>query len=309
MELTEKTASTAISIKNVLFATDFSPASEAALPYAIAISRRYGSTLHAAHVVSEAALARSGGWVDPSMLATVYENMQNEAREKMHGLSSRLGVIPHHVWVCSGLFWDALAGIISEHQVDLLVAGTHGRTGVNRLLMGSMAEEILRHARCPVLTVGPKVSESREELQTGNGEPPEVRFRRILYATDFTPESLAARPLAISLAQEFQARLTLLHVIGEHTDPNRLSSTMENAKRRLEGLVSKVEGLPQRPAFLLEFGSPAEGILETAKEQHADLIVLGVRPLGYMGLATHIPWTTAPKVVGGALCPVLTIRG
>lgn len=247
MELTESVKSASISIKNLLFATDFSEASEAAFPYAISISRRYGSTLHAANVVTESAFVLSSGWADPTLIGTVYENARSVAHDKMCGLAGRMAGVPHETWVCTGDFWDAISEVISANHIDFLVAGTHGRTGVSKLLMGSTAEQILRRAHCPVLTVGPKVAAPYRSAPRlpGNGHPApaEIRFQRILYATDFTTPSLAAKPLAFSLAREFGADLTLLHVIEEHADLTRKPGPIESAARQLEGIVSKEECL------------------------------------------------------------------
>jgi len=147
-----------MAVKNVLFATDFSPTSESALPYAAAICRRFGSTLHTAHVLSEAGLLMMAGGVDYVSMGTIYEDAQNEAKERLDQISEHIEGIPHRNYVRHGQVWKTLANIIAENEVDLVVVGTHGRTGLGRLLLGSVAESILRHAPCPVLTVGPKVS-------------------------------------------------------------------------------------------------------------------------------------------------------
>jgi nucleotide-binding universal stress UspA family protein len=179
---------------------------------------------------------------------------------------------------------------------------------LSKLLLGSIAEQILRRAPCPVLTVGPRVAGlPTSTFGNGNSAPVEIRFQRILYATDFTPQSLAAKPLAVSLAREFGAELTLLHVIEEHADLSRKPGPLESATQRLEELVSEKEALS--PKAVVEFGSPSGRILEVGEEHHADLIILGVRPPGYLGVVSHVPWATVPKVVAEACCPVLTVRG
>ncbi len=148
----------ALAVKNVLFATDFSATSEAALPYATAICRRYGSTLHLAHVLSDANILLLSGGVDYVSMGTLYEDAHTEANQKLDAISSRLEGISHHNYVRHGQVWKSLEGIVAENEIDLIVLGTHGRTGLGKLLLGSVAEDILRHAPCPVLTVGPKVS-------------------------------------------------------------------------------------------------------------------------------------------------------
>src|SRR6266567_6215581 len=155
-QVTKKTA--AISVKNVLFATDFSETSEAALPYATAICRRFGSTLHSAHVLSDASLLMMTGGVDYVSMSTIYEDAHSEAGEKLDQISAHLGGINYRKHVRHGQVWKNLEGIVDENQIDLIVVGTHGRSGLGKLLLGSVAEDILRHAPCPVLTAGPKVS-------------------------------------------------------------------------------------------------------------------------------------------------------
>src|SRR6202007_220803 len=120
---------TAIALKNVLFATDFSATSEAAFPYAAAICRRFGSTLHTAHVISEASLLMMSGGVDYVSMGTIYEDAHTEAKEKIDQMAAR-GEVPIHCYVRHGQVWKGLAAIIEENEIDLVVVGTHGRTGL-----------------------------------------------------------------------------------------------------------------------------------------------------------------------------------
>lgn len=311
MELLEQKISAAISLKNILFATDFSEACEAALSYAAAMSLRYGGTVHVAHVLPELNVVRPSP-IDPITIASIYEDAHSGTQEKMQQLSLRLKGFPHHTYIRHGKVSKVLSQIIDENQIDLLVTGTHGRTGVGKLLLGSVAEEIFRTATCPVLTVGPRVQKlvgSPHYLADDETMPTNVEFRRILYATDFTPDSLAAASYAFSLAREFGTRLTLLHVMEEYGDHlHERPGPIEVALLQLKKLSWEEAGLRYSPETLVEFGSPAASILETAMQRVADLIVLGVRP-GHIDASTHLPWATAHKVVARASCPVLTVRG
>src|ERR1700756_5408848 len=118
-----------LSVKNVLLATDFSATSEAAFPYATAICRRFGSTLHMVHVLSDTGLLMMTGGVDYVSMGTIYEDAQNEAREKLETISSRLENIPRRLYVRHGQVWKNLALILEANEIDLIVVGTHGRTG------------------------------------------------------------------------------------------------------------------------------------------------------------------------------------
>ena len=309
--LAERKSFVPVAPRNVLFATDFSPTSEAALPYATAVCRRFGSTLHAAHVLSEANLLVMSGGVDYVSMGTIYETAHQEAEERLAHMALRFEGIPHHNCVCHGLIWQNLAEIMAENEVDLVVVGTHGRTGLGKLLLGSVAEDILRHCPCPVLTVGPKVS-GRAKLPAlpaagRDLAPPELDLQQIIFATNFVPGTAVAAQAAVSLAETFRARLTLLHVFEDYTHLGSQPNLIEDGVQRLKDLLPKDVVLPYAPETALEFGPAPERILRVAAQREADLLVLGARPAARAG-STHLPWTTAHQVIAQAHCPVLTIR-
>ncbi len=289
---------TRVSIKNVLFATDFSPVSEAAFQYAEAIARKFGSKLHAVHVVPPQAYkyVPGGGGEVP------WDIDEHQAKEEMEHLEARMTGIPHDALTVRGEIADSIHILIVEKNADMLVVGTHGRRGLARVLMGSVAERIFRQAPCPVLTVGPKVA---------SDAPREIEFNRVLFATDFSEASLAAAPYAFSLAQEFQARLTLMHVVALPLDPMESHQViLSEREKKLRNLLPAEIDLWCRPDYAITFGDAAENILKLAKEREADLIVLGVRGAGgAVGVATHVADAVAHEVVCQAKCPVLTVRG
>jgi nucleotide-binding universal stress UspA family protein len=223
----------------------------------------------------------------------------------MQRVEAQLTGVPHEVTVVQGVgVWPELEEAIAGCSADLIVLGTHGRTGAQKLLLGSVAEEIFRRSRAPVLTIGPWV---RHGVHNG------AHFNRVLFATDFTPESLAATPYAISLAQENQALLILLHVIHEREQQIKgqpSETSIANVMHRLLELVPKHAEFWCRPEQVVEFGEPAERILQAATHRDVDLIVLGVRDAaGHLGAATHLGRTVAHKIVAHAKCPVLSVRG
>jgi len=306
VKLLEEKNNTAISLKNILFATDFSEVSETALPYAAAMSFRYGGMVHLVHALPEIDLVHTTA-IDPATVGSFYEDTHSDAQEKMQDLSLRLRGLPHHTYIRRGKVGEVLSGIIHEHKVDMLIAGTHGRTGLGKLLLGSVAEEVFRSAVCPVFTVGPKVPRPQRRCNS-DIEPASIEARQILYATDFSSQSLAAASYAFSLAQEFRSRLILLHVIQEYgEDLHERPGPIDTALRKLEELQSEHADLRWSPEAMVEFGSPSDHILRTAAERDIDLIVLGARP-GHVEAATHLPWATAHQVVARANCPVLTVR-
>ena len=290
-------ATTRISLKNVLLATDFSPVSEKAVCYAKGIARRYGAKIFATHVVSPDEVPM----VPPESWGSCQQILDEAARREMETLSGRLQGISHEAVLRYGGIWDTISALIEKDDIDLLVMGTRGREGLERLLMGSVAEEVFRRAACPVLTVGPNVTSAAE---------PEANFKEIVLATDFSPEWRAAAGYAISLAQDYQARLTLVHVVSQSVeglaDMERITiGRMED----LHALVPADAELWCRPEYVVEFGDPAQRILDAARERKADLIVLGVRPAtGHLGAATHVGAATAHTVVSLAPCPVLSVR-
>lgn len=311
MRTLEPKLETTVALKNILFATDFSDASEAALRYVTSFSLRYGSTIHLAHVLPDVTFLRPGA-PDPAVVGLIYEEAHSGAQEKMQRLADRLRGFPHQTYVRHGQTCQVLGEIIGEQQIDLLIAGTHGRTGLGKLVMGSVAEEILREASCPVLTVGPKVvgtlpPGSRRDRELA---PTQVNVRQVLYATDFKQESHEAAHYAISFAREFRAHLALLHVIEDYGDqPYERPGPIDNALAKLRELVPDDGGLRYPPEILAEFGSPAECILQSAEDRDVDLIVLGVRPAtGHIGAATHLGRAVAHKIIVGAHCPVLTVH-
>jgi len=297
-----------ISVKNVLYATDFSATSEAALLYATALCRRFGSTLHLAHVLSDTNLLLMTGGVDYVSFQTLYNDAQNIAQEKVQNIAAGLGEIPYRTYVRHGKVWTNLSRIVAENAVDLIVVGTHGRKGLGKLVLGSVAEDILRHAPCPVLTVRPAVY-GRANLPGfyGNGRElgrVELDLHRIVYATNLTFASLKVAPVALALAAEFQARLTLIHAVEGDSRLGTQPEPINNGMRKLQEELPKA-GLAYAPEILTDFGSAWYCIVNKAAECEADLIVLGAHTADR---ATHLPWSTVHQVVAHASCPVLTVR-
>ena len=294
-------AESRVSLKNILYATDFSGPSESALPFALTMAREYDSKIIALHVL----LPVTYGFAPPESAAVVADGLEERAKAEMQRIESQLAGLPNDVLIERDLgVWAAISRFIEEKDVDLIVLGTHGRTGAQKVLMGSVAETIFRQSPVPVLTIGPRV---------GRGLHGAARFRRILFATDFTTESLAAVPYAVSLAQEHQAYLTLLHVVRPFPGNAVKDDKSQSAAAilyRLHELIPAEADLWCHPETVVEYGEPAERILAAVHERNADLVVLGVRGAqGRLGAATHLERATAHKVVAQADCPVLTVRG
>lgn len=284
-------------LKNILFATDFSVASDAAIPHARALARWYGARLFVTHIVPpEPHLAVPVEPV-PIDMNRVWEN----AAGKMESYSAQrlFEQVPHQFLMRRGELKDIIHETICQRNIDLLVLGTHGRHGIGKLALGSRAEQIFRSANCPVLTVGPKAAPWPEELE---------KLKRIVFATDFSTGSLQALPYALSLAEENQATLSLLHLITLAPMEQDRDAVEEYVRARLQTLVPAEATAWCTPEFIVRYDFPAEGILKVAEEISADLIVMGVHQARFPRLAAHTPWATAYEVVCRAHCPVLTVR-
>jgi nucleotide-binding universal stress UspA family protein len=302
-----------LQIASVLVATDFSSASEKPVHHALAIADSFGAKFYVLNVVSSVGFTLAG----PEAVFAAEQAVGEDARrleEKLfaQGAFARL---EHEVLVRQGLVWKELLEVVREKEIGLTVIGTHGRRGMGKLVLGSVAEQIFRHAEGAVLTVGPgSYREPRVETTRPN--------RRFLFATDFGDASLKALPYAVSFANHFGATLVLYHMVpavlvpedfNVYTarDMQRLGEEANAASlKRLRWLVRDFS-LKMQPEFEVEdaTASPAaDQILRFATRINVDLIVVGLHRSTQIGMASHLPWTTAYEVVCGANCPVLTVR-
>jgi nucleotide-binding universal stress UspA family protein len=205
----------------------------------------------------------------------------------------------------------AILAEAAEQKPDLLVLGTHGRSGFKRLLLGSVAERVIRRSSCPTLVVPPRAADIPAATTP-------VRFRQIVCAVDFSEWALVAATLGIRLARQTAAHLTLLHAIQrppelaeDATDPDfnvdRIRAAAEaDALRRLRDLIPHTSDIPGAITTRVEEGEPYRAVLRTASDVHADLIVMGVR--GRNATDLTIFGSTANHVVREAACPVLIVR-
>ena len=223
-----------LSVKNVLFATDFSLTSEAALPYAAAICRRFGSTLHTVHVLSDASLMMMTGGVDYVSMGTIYEDAHAEAKQRLDQISERVEGISHHNYVRHGQVWKSLCGVIHENEIDL-GGGRYSRAhGLGKVAARFRGRGHFAAFSLPGSHRWTKSFWTREiaRVSTTGGRdlaPPELELRQILFATNFARNSALAAQDATALAAEFHARLILMHVIEDYT---RLGSDPGTDRRK-----------------------------------------------------------------------------
>jgi nucleotide-binding universal stress UspA family protein len=281
-----------LALKKVLFATDFSPVSQAALPFAVAIARRFESSIHAVHVLSPGELQPTA----ESAPLLLEDNLIERAEKQMTELlsSDAFEGVPHDGRVRGGVeIWSEIESVIESDKIDLVVLGTHGHEGLKQIVLGSVAETIFRAAPCPVLVVGPKV-------------PKKVTlpvFRDLLFATDLSPASLRALPFVQAFAEESQADTIVLHVSQEEVRTRKEQAVAaESLGKWMRELI------PPKPHVEYEvvFGAPAESILKLAADRQCDLIMLGAHHAS--NFASHLPGAVAHRIVSEALCPVLTVH-
>jgi nucleotide-binding universal stress UspA family protein len=296
-----------VGIQRIMCPIDFSDTSRGALKHALAIAKWYESSITALHVIDLPILPEPPILFAEPGIETPTSERRQLLLEKLRGWlepADRAGVKTEAI-VDEGQPATRILDRASTLGTDLIVIGTHGLSGFERFVVGSVAEKVLRKAACPVMTVPPAaVSDAK------------VPYARLLCPVDFSEPSLEALRFAFSLAQESDARLTILHVFDWPADDELIVEQFEapefkalvesRARVRLEGLVSPEVRVWCRPETKVGYGKPYRHILATAEAEGTDLIVMGVRGRNALDLA--LLGSTTNHVVRRAPCPVLTLR-
>ncbi len=280
-------------ISRILFAVDFAPCAEHAAPYVRAFATRYGAQLWLAHAVIP------GAALDAVLIQS--ENAVADAEQHMARFleSEPWRDLRYRVIVRPGELWPTLSNIIQQEGIDLVVAGTQGRNWLARMMLGSGAEEIVRHASCPVLTISPHVPREASDA-----------LLRIVFPLALEHDPHSAIAYALALANDNKAQVLFLHVVHRSArsldDPDEAEIDDEQygqAMARITELIPAREEFRRDPEIIIEAGVPADTILEVAKRTSADLILMPVRRV----TGAHAPWSTAYRVLAHAPCPVLTV--
>jgi nucleotide-binding universal stress UspA family protein len=294
-----------ISIERILCPIDFSDISRHALVHAAAIARWYEARLTVLYVFPNLPTFD----VPPLILE------ENERAKLMARMRQFAAVVPAEVPVeChveeAGLVHDAIVAQVDATQADMLVLSTHGRSGFQRLFLGSVTEKVIRKAKRPTLIVPPRAPD------IALNSP--VQFHRILCPIDFSDSSLGALAYAINLAEEADGQLTVLHVlevppaltqepfiVGDEFSRAR-EAAAKDARKKLQNLIPEEARTYCTVDTTVVEGRAYPEILRQAAEKKTDLIVMGVHGRGVLDLLLF--GSTTHHVVRASSCPVLIVR-
>jgi len=291
-----------LKINRILCPIDFSEFSAKAYDYAQSLAWHYKASLLLEHVLDP--LAPYPYYAVPGAYVEICRQLRSNAEQQLEEFAkthTRPGVQPE----CS-VHEGAVATVILElaevQDVGLIIMGTHGLRGIDRVLLGSVTDKVLRKAHCPVLAV----RKPAHDLVTQSGIPDVIPLQRILCCTDFSDPSEQALEYAVSLAREYEAELTLLHVLEGVADSADVENEIAKAMENLEKQLSPETHTNCKVKTLVRIGNPYQQILELALESRTDLIVVGVRGRNAFDLAVF--GSTTYRVVQLGPCPVLVVH-
>jgi nucleotide-binding universal stress UspA family protein len=290
-----------IQFKRIAVLTDLESDSEKMVRYAASMARWYGSDLLLIHAYPPEVRAMVPLEPSPSWSAGGL-NPKQDAESKFKSLLARLALqdLAPDVVLRAGI--GPMIKEVEHYRPNLLVLATHGRAGIRKWLAGSVAEEVFRRIRRPVLVVGPGLSQAEATMQK--------QFERVLFATDLSVTSLTALHYAAGIAHDHEAKLTALYV--ETDSKQGYSFDRAIASQRLQdwvqdntdGLAEAVTGM----SYIVDFGDPGQKIVEAAQQQKANIVVIGARGLGALsGPASHFLGGSAYEVACSSQCPVLIV--
>jgi len=233
----------------------------------------------------------------------ICQQLRADAEEKLQQFAechARTEIRPQ-CFVQDGWVTDLILSQAEERAANLIVMGTHGLRGIDRLMLGSVTERVLRRARCPVLAV----RKPAHHVISSVHDPEPVHLRKMLLCTDFSDHAHRASEYAVSMAKEYGAELTLLHVLEDMPRSTDLESAEKVAKQMEESIVPKArEGCIVK--VMVRIGKPYQQIIQLALEAQTDLVVMGVHGRG--ALDTAIFGSTAYRVIQLGPCPVLAVH-
>ena len=294
-----------LKLERILCPVDFSEFSARAYRYGLSIAEHYGAKVVVQHVVElwrypSAGFAASAALYDEFCQA-VCENGKERLREFVKNHTHN-GIEPELV-VHEGMAPDAILSCAQAQKADGIVMGTHGQRGFDRLMLGSVTDRVMRRASCPVLVVR---NPPRDLMATDNEGRHVHRLRQILFCTDFSENSERALNYAISATEEYDAELTLLHVLEEVPSPAKTEKAMAAATEQLDKLIPLEGRKNLKVKTAVRIGKPYRQINQFATEEQIDMVAMGVHGRGSLDLAVF--GSTTYRVMQLGPCPVLAVR-
>jgi nucleotide-binding universal stress UspA family protein len=279
--------------RSILAATDYSPASTTAVKLAARLAKEFHARLYVLHAAEPDLYAGNMGGEPLPELQLM--NLQRE-RENLHQYAEHipdLRTVKHKEIVFLGSPGDAIQSAGEANGADLLVLGSHGRHGLAKLALGSVAEWAIRRLKYPVLVAGPMCDKNFRPI------------RSIVLATDFSQEALRSVQYAGSLAQEYNATLTVMNVLSHASTTEEQPQNELSAMKKLRELLPGDCGEWCTLQYQVRSGDIAAAVMDVAQENKANLIVLGARHRS--ALADHAPRNKLSAIIRGAHCPILVV--
>jgi nucleotide-binding universal stress UspA family protein len=285
-----------LNLKTVVYATDFSLCCKNAGLYAARLATYFSARLFVTHAFTLAQAALEVEIGDRRL-----SQQRKDLEKLLSGEAAHLG--PNAIGVISTLLEgdpeDVIPDLADKHEPSMIVLGTHGGGRLERGIIGSVAEKILRSTRWPAFTVGPHVQPLSSET---------FPFERILFATDFTVTAANAAIYAVTFAEVFGAKIDVLNVIHDDAieHPDGLFDLQTRFFSALDSLVPQCAREFCDPKTFVAVGKAHDKILEHIREHSIDLLVLGIRKTSYLSMEMRT--SGAFRIIVDAECPVLTIR-
>jgi len=294
-----------LDIKLILCPIDFSEFSVRAYRHALSVAEHYGAKLVAQHVV-ELWRYPSLGYVACAQLydefcLAVHERGKKQLQEFVKNHTH--DAIRPELVVQQGMAPDSILSFAQTQRADVIVMGTHGRRGYDRLMLGSVTDRVMRKAPCPVLAVS---NPPQYMMPEGEEHSHVHRLTRILFCTDFSENSEQALNYAISAKAEYDAELTLMHVLDGGPRPSEREEAIAAATEHLDQLIPPEERKTLKIKKVVRIGKPYQQIIQLALETQVDMVVMGVHGRGALDLAVF--GSTTYRVMQLGPCPVLAVR-
>jgi nucleotide-binding universal stress UspA family protein len=293
-------------LSHIICPIDFTEFSTRAYRFARSVAWHYGAKLSVQHVVEPWRYPSADFSVSPELFDQFYDTLREKSEERLQQL---VDTCPHdevqtECVVQVGMASDCILDFARCQEADLIVMGTHGRRGFDRLMLGSVTERVIRKASCPVLTV----NEPSQGFISSEKQPGPIHLGRILFCSDFSENSRRALDHATSLAAEYNSELTLLHVLEDSPDEANIQPAIAAAMQQLDKLIPpeahNAGKVNARPA--VRIGRAYQQIIQLAVEAQTDLVIMTVSGSGALDLAVF--GSTTHRVIQFGPCPVLVVH-